>query len=154
MPSRVTGYRETARALRKVARRPKASVGPAARKALAPMLAATKRNLQNNGHHLQYGVGVLKRSMRIRRLKATTSMSQYVIAATGRGINHAHFIEAGTRPHWQPRRRIMHPGHQAWPFLEPAFFAHDDAAVRILTREIGGDMILYASQVAYRAPKI
>lgn len=151
--SRVTGYRETARALRKVAQRPKVSVGPASRKALAPMLAASKRNLQNNGHHLRYGVGVLKRSMRIRRLKATTTMSQYVVAPTGRGVNHAHLIEAGVRPHWQPKRGILHPGHQAWPFLEPAFFAHDDDVIRIMAKEFGAELIRYASHVAYRAPK-
>lgn len=145
--SKVTGYRQTAAAIRRVAKFPRKEVGQASRKALRPMLAKTKANLKSQG---SYKRGVLYRSMKIRALKSTTAMSQWVVAATGRGVSIAHLVEAGTRPHWQPRRRVMHPGAKAKPFLEPAYFAHDDDAVRIMQRELGARMVAYAAQVAYR----
>lgn len=145
--SRVTGYRETARALRHVAKFPVKEVGQASRKALKPMLAAAKANLKQNA---SYRRGVLFRSMKIRKLKSSSAMANWAVAATGRGIAIAHLVEAGTRPHWQPKRNRMHPGARAKPFLEPAYFAHDDEAVKIMSRELGSKMISYAAQVAYR----
>lgn len=147
MPSKVTGFRQTAAAIRKVARFPRKQVGQASRKALRPMLAKAKANLKANR---SYKRGVLYRSMRIRALKSTSSLSQWVIAPTGRGVGIAHLVEAGTRPHWQPRRGVMHPGAKAKPFLEPAYFAHEDDAVKIMAQELGTKLISYASQVAYR----
>lgn len=145
--SKVTGYRETARAIRRVAQFPRKVVGSASRKALTPMLAKTRANLKKNK---SYKRGVLSRSMKIRALKSSTSLSQWVIAATGRGVGIAHLVEAGTRPHWQPKRRQMHPGARAKPFLEPAYFEHDDQVVTIMTKELGVNLISYANQVAYR----
>lgn len=145
--SRVTGYRQTARAIRKVAQYPRKQVSAASRKALTPMLRKTKANLKAQG---SYHRGVLSRSMRIRKLKSSTSVSNWVIAATGRGIGIAHLVEGGTRPHWQPKRGVMHPGAKAKPFLEPAFFDHDDDAVRIMAMELGAGMVRYAAHVAYR----
>ncbi len=145
--SKVTGYRETARALRKVAAFPKKRVGAASRKALAPMLAASKRNLKANG---SYHRGVLYRSMRIRSLKSSSSLAQWVITATGRGVGIAHLVEAGTAPHWQPIRGVMHPGARAKPFLEPAYFAHDEQVVDVMAKELGANLIAYANSVAYR----
>lgn len=145
--SKVTGHRQTAAAIRKLAKFPRAKVGQASRKALQPMLAATKANLRANK---SYSRGVLYRSMRIRALKSTSAMSQWVIAATGRGIAIAHLVEGGTAPHWQPKRGRMHPGARAKPFLEPAYFAHDDQVVRIMTNELGMGLIAYANQIAYR----
>lgn len=145
--SRVTGFRETAAALRKLAKRPPQIVNPAIRKSLQPMLKASKQNLKaNNSYHR----GVLSRSMAIRKLKSGSSLAQWVIAATGRGIGIAHLVEAGTEPHYQPKRHWMHPGAKAKPFLEPAFFAHDEEAVQIFGREVGQQMVAYASSVAYR----
>lgn len=145
--SRVTGYKETARALRRVAQFPKKQVSSASRKALKPMLAATRANLRKNK---SYHHGVLSRSMKIRKLKSSSAMSNWVISATGRGVSIAHLVEAGTRAHWQPKRRVMHPGAKAKPFLEPAFFDHDDQAVAILSRELGAGLVKYAAQVAFR----
>lgn len=145
--SKVTGYRETARALRKVAAFPRKQVSAASQKALRPMLAKAKANLKANR---SYKRGVLFRSMRIRKLKSTSALSQWIVTATGRGVSISHLVEAGTRPHWQPKRRVMHPGARAKPFLEPAFFAHDDEAVAIVTKELGAEMVRYASSVAYR----
>lgn len=145
--SKVTGYKETARAIRKLAQFPRKQVTAASRKALAPMLAKAKANLKANR---SFKRGVLYRSMRIRALKSTTSLSQWVIAPTGRGVGIAHLVEAGTAPHYQPKRGVMHPGAKAKPFLEPAYFDHDDDVVRIMAKELGANLIAYANQVAYR----
>lgn len=145
--SKVTGYKETARALRKVAAFPKSRVSAASRKALRPMLAATKANLKSNA---SYHRGVLYRSMQIRMMKSTARTAMWKVTATGRGVGIAHLVEAGTRAHWQPKKKWMHPGAKAKPFLEPAYFAHDEQAVQIMVRELGVDMVRYASTVAYR----
>lgn len=145
--SKVTGYRETARAIRRVAQFPRAKVGQASRKALTPMLAATKRNLKAQG---SYRRGVLYRSLRIRKLKGSSALSQWVIAPTGRGVGIGHLVEGPVRAHWQPKRGVMHPGSKAMPFMQPAFEAHDDQALRIMAQELGVGMIRFAAQVAYR----
>lgn len=145
--SKVTGYRETARAIRRLSQFPRGKIGKASRKALQPMLAKSKANLRSNK---SYRRGVLYRSMAIRRLKATTSLSEWVIAATGRGVSIAHLVEAGTAPHWQPKRGRMHPGARPKPFLEPAYFEHDEQAVKIMIKELGAGLISYANAIAYR----
>lgn len=146
--SKVTGYRQTAAAIRRVAQFPARAVGPASRKALSPMLAKAKANLKANGN---YRRGVLYRSLRIRKLKSSSSLSQWVIAPTGRGVGIAHLVEFPTKgPYWQPKRKQMHPGTKASPFLEPAFHQHEGQVVSIMTEEIGRKMIAYANQVAYR----
>ena len=150
MRSSVKGFRETARALRQVARFPAKQVGQASRKALTPMLRDTKANLAKNG---SYRRGVLSRSMRIRKLKGNSSLATWSITATGRGVSIAHLVEAGTRPHFQPRRGIFHPGAKAKPFLEPAYEANDEKAVKIMVQELGGDMIKHARQVAFRGAR-
>lgn len=145
--SKVTGFRETARAIRELTRFPKRKISTASRKALRPMLAKAKANLKAN---YSYHRGVLYRSMVIRQWKSTTAMSQWVIAATGRGVNIAHLVEAGTAPHYQPKRRRMHPGARPKPFLEPAYLAHDKEAVDILAKDLGLGLISYANAIAYR----
>lgn len=147
MKSRVTGYRQTARAIRRVAKFPAKQVGQASRKALHPMLAKTKANLKANE---SYKRGVLYRSMRIRKLKGSSALATWSITATGRGVSIAHLVEGGTAPHYQPRLKFMHPGAEAKPFLEPAYFDTEDLTVKIMVRELGGGMVRYARQVAHR----
>lgn len=114
------------------------------------MLRQTRANLKQNK---SYKRGVLSRSMAVRRLKAGTALAQWVLAATGRGIAIAHLVEAGTRPHWQPRRGIMHPGAKAKPFLEPAYFQHADAAVVLFGKELGVGIARFTRSIAYRGRK-
>ena len=147
MASKVTGFRETARALRKVAAFPKKAVSGASRKALNPMLAASKANLKANR---SYHRGVLSRSMKVRQLKSTSALSEWVVSATGRGVGISHLVEFGTAPHFQPKRNRMHPGADAKPFLTPAYEAHDDQAVQTFVNELGQGMVNYAAQVAFR----
>lgn len=119
----------------------------ASRKALRPMLGKTKANLKSQG---SYKRGVLFRSLRIRKLKSSSALSEWIMAPTGRGVGIAHLVELGTRPHWQPKRRVMHPGAKAKPYMEPAFHAHDDQAIKIMAHELGVAMIRYAASVGYK----
>src|SRR5690606_26140176 len=75
--SKVTGHRQTAAAIRKLARLPQGIVGKASRKALTPIVRAAKANLRKNK---SYKRGVLSRSLVVRKLKGTTSLSQWVVA--------------------------------------------------------------------------
>lgn len=145
--SKVTGHRQTAAAIRRLAQFPRGKVGAASRKALAPMLAKAKANLKANK---SYKRGVLYRSMAIRKLRGSSSLSQWVIAATGRGVSIAHLVEFGTAPHWQPRRGVLHPGARRKPFLEPAFDVHADAATKTMLEELTLEIILRARRVAYK----
>lgn len=146
--SRVVGHKQTAAAIRKLARLPQGIVGKASRKAMSPILRAAKANLRKNK---SYRRGVLSRSLVIRKLKGTTSLSQWVVAASGRGVGVSHLVEFGTTgPYWQPKRKQMHPGSKAKPFLTPAFEAHDDQAVRIMLKELGDGLMRHAAQVAYK----
>lgn len=146
--SKVTGHKQTAAAIRKLARFPRGVVGKASRKALRPMVATARANLRKNK---SYRRGVLSRSLVVRQLKTTTSLTQYVVAPSGRGVGVAHLVEFGTTgPYFQPKRGRWHPGSKAKPFLTPAFEMHEEQVVRIMTQEIGVGMIRYAAQVAYR----
>lgn len=145
--SRVTGHRQTAAALRKLARLPQGIVGKASRKALTPIVRAAKANLRKNK---SYRRGVLSRSLVVRKLKGSTSLSQWIVAASGRGVGISHLVEFGTAEHFQPKRGRMHPGARAKPFLTPAFEAHDDQAVKIMVDELGRGIMQHARAVAYK----
>lgn len=147
MRSRVTGHRETARALRRLARHTHRPIGEASRAALRPINAAAKANLVANGSVKR---GVLYRSMRIRKLKGSAAKITWAVTATGRGVGIAHLVEFGTDPHWQPKRGMMHPGARPKPFLTPAYAENDEDAVRIFGRLIGSAMEAQARRVAAR----
>lgn len=115
---------------------------------MSPILRAAKANLRKNK---SYRRGVLSRSLVVRKLKGTTSLSQWVVAASGRGVGISHLVEFGTDgPYWQENRKQWHPGSKAKPFLTPAFEAHDDQAVKIMVDELGKGIMQHARAVAYR----
>lgn len=45
--------------------------------------------------------------------------------------NYAHLVEFGVRPHYQPKRKRMHPGFAPEPFIRPAYDEKKDEAVRV-----------------------
>ncbi len=144
--SQVKGYRGTARAIRKMSQiqRP---ISESSRFALRPILNTAKANLRANGNIKS---GDLLRGMAIRKKKAKRGVSETVVAATGKGVKNAHLVEFGTDPHWQPKRRQMHPGAKPFPFLTPAYSAHDDEVLKRFGSEIGKSMERQAKRVAAR----
>lgn len=137
----VHGYREAAAAIRRMSdvRRP---ISEASRVALKPILDDAKANLKTHkSNRYQPGpnvvTGVLLKSMQIRKKKTTKAQSISVVAATGKGIKYAHLVEFGTDPHWQPKRKFMHPGAKPFPFLTPAFHSNDTKAIKLFNDAIG-----------------
>lgn len=130
----VTGAKDVASVLRQIARTPTSAEAKKARKkALQPMLDATKRNLASNRSVI---TGALSRALGLAdKDKRTTALGPI------RGKRHstvAHLVEFGTRPHFQPRRLggIYHPGARPKPFMRPAFESHRIEAMEILAKEI------------------
>jgi HK97 gp10 family phage protein len=78
--------------------------------------------------------GELKRSIRIRTRKVADYGYRAFVAAR---TYYAHLVEFGVAPHYikrkkgRGRRRVLHPGHAAQPFLRPAFDTKKDDSVRI-----------------------
>lgn len=93
------------------------------REALEPMRLATivgalqRRQWGYNppGGHLDQGVVV-------QRVASNGALNkEYWLSFRKRARKIAHLVEFGTAPHWQPRRKIMHPGARPYPFFRPAF---------------------------------
>jgi HK97 gp10 family phage protein len=149
--SQVKGIKPTANAIRRMTSvaRP---IHEASRFALQPMLKTAKANLSTyKPNRYEPGpnvvTGKLKKGLSVRLLSKKNGVSQHAVSATGKGIKTAHFVEFGTDPHWQPRRRRMHPGAQPFPFLTPAYHKHDMEAVRRFGQRIGGALENQARRV-------
>lgn len=93
------------------------------RESLKPLEDETRQNaLQRRqvgynppGGHLDQGVVTAKYEDRSRFHKT------FWVSFRRRARKIAHLVEFGTAPHWQPRRRVMHPGARPYPFFRPAF---------------------------------
>lgn len=106
---------------------------------LEPMRAETSRNArqhrqpgQPRGGHLDEGVVIAKRESRGHLYR------EYWVSFAKRARKIAHLVEYGTAPHWQPNRRIMHPGARAFPFFRPAFESTKDDVVNEVGRKVWG----------------
>lgn len=96
---------------------------------LEPMRQDTEDNARR---HRQTGYtppgGHLDENVVKRKTESRGSLKrEYWISFRRRGKKLAHLLEYGTAPHYQPKRRIMHPGARAFPFFRPAFEANKDA---------------------------
>lgn len=67
------------------------------------------------GGHLDQGVVVRKIP------KSGPLVRTFWVSFTRRARYLAHLVEFGTAPHYQPKRKIMHPGARPKPFFTPAF---------------------------------
>lgn len=145
MASSVKGVRETARNIRKLSMAMATPIAAASRYALAPMRDSAKANLRTfKSNRYEPGpnvvTGELLRSITIRQTLKNRTNVQHVVAATGKGIKKAHLVEFGTDPHWQPKRKVMHPGAQPFPFLTPAFHKNDALALERFGRMVGDEI--------------
>lgn len=112
------------------------------KQSLEPMRAETEKNararrrtwLNPRGGHLDQGVVVAKRRSTGRWHR------EFWLSFKGRARRIAHLVEFGTRPHWQPRRKIMHPGARPYPFFRPAFESKKQEVMAIFGR-VAWDLI-------------
>ncbi|MCW5697372.1 MAG: hypothetical protein KIS96_11660 [Bauldia sp.] len=66
----------------------------------------------------------------------------------GRSI--AHLVEFGTRPHYQPRRGVMHPGARPKPFVRPAFDTQGPRAMDMILKDLRTQIIRKAAALRAR----
>lgn len=124
------------RALRGIPEITSRGLDKAVRDSLEPMRQQTSLNAlmlrqpgrQPSGGHLDQGVVVAKTGGRGKALRT------FWVSFTKRARYLAHLVEFGTAPHWQPRRKRMHPGARPRPFFTPAYEGTKDETVTRLAR--------------------
>lgn len=130
------GDKQLLRAMRGIRQNSVRNLDPVAIESLEPMRQQTSNNAlrlrqpgrQPRGGHLDQGVVV--RKVKSRGL----SMREFWVSFHKRARKIAHLVEFGTRPHYQPRRGIFHPGARPKPFFAPAFMSTKDMVVRKIAK--------------------
>lgn len=98
-------------------------------------------NLARQGQHLY-------QSFRVRKSRGRARHNpEFRLGFVGRGRGIAHLVEFGTAPHWQPRRRWMHPGARPFPFMRPAFDVKGHEAMDITLRQLRDQVIIQAARL-------
>lgn len=128
----VRGDSELKRALRGIPELTSRGLDRSVRESLEPMRRQTSLNAlrlrqpgrQPKGGHLDQGVVIAKTDGRGKALRT------FWVSFTNRARYLAHLLEFGTAPHWQPKRRQMHPGARPKPFFTPAFESTKEETVR------------------------
>lgn len=143
--SRVSGVRETAKNIRRLSKSMATPIAVASRFALQPIQKDAKANLRTfKPTRYEPGPNVVTRelvnSLVIRQTKKTRSDVQHVVAPSGKGVRKAHLVEFGTDPHYQPKRKVMHPGAQPFPFLTPAFHKNDSLVLQRFEQRVGDEI--------------
>ena len=161
MAKNVRGDRETARALRELARFASVPVNATSRFALKPTLAKAKANVRALPLEQETGTLanslVIKRDPRSSKLNAVhkvgpdASIEKWTQYGFRRPVKYAHLIEFGTAPHYQPNRGIMHPGTRPQPWLTPAYFQTRDEVVRRFGSKFGPEIEKRAAKLRARA---
>jgi len=156
----VKGARETARALRELAKQVSVPINATSRFALQPTLKKARNNVLALG--LDQATGTLAKALTIKR-KANSSranpvhqvgpdagVEKWTRFGFRRPVKYAHLLEFGTAPHYQPKRGVMHPGTRPRPFLGPAYFQTRDEVVRRFGAKIGPEMEKRAAKLKAR----
>lgn len=133
MPKRsnVTGGRETAAAMRKIVPGLSVPLNEASRRALKPMLAATR-------HNAPVDTGALKRSLAIKKARSPKIRPVHLIGPRSdyqegddRPVRYAHILEFGRAPNSDGKGGM--PGTR---FMTKAFEATAQQVLRILEKEL------------------
>jgi hypothetical protein len=139
---RVTGDKELVANLRALAKGiPAGVIDKAAAKAMKPMTdeavsiarAHRQPGPRPKGGHLDEGIAFRKSK------KQTSKKRSYALGAIGRARKILTLLEFGVAPHVQPIRLHggVHPGHQAFPIMRPAYDSHSDEVPREFGVDIG-----------------
>lgn len=153
----VRGNRETARALRELARQVSVPLNATSRFALQPTLKRAKANVL--ALPLTDETGTLAKSLVIKKkgkgsklnpvhqVGPDAGVEKFTQYGFRRPVKYAHLLEFGTAPHYQPKRGVVHPGASPMPFLTPAYFATRDEVVKRFGAKIGPEMEKRASKL-------
>lgn len=152
--SSVTGGAETRAALKALRAALTGPLNAASKRACEPMVEAAKERLKANG---SVKAGRLYRIITVKRNGKRSRPLQpvYEVGPSGDdpAYREAHLVEFGTAAHWQPKKKRMHPGAAAKPFLRPAFDAEKETAVKVFADSIGPAIERQAERLARRAAK-
>lgn len=150
---KVTGADDIAWALKELHGNVQAPVGAAARKALKPLLKATKAALKANGNIV---TGDLYRALTVKkRARTPKNVTVYQMGPSKANPDYrlGHLIEFGTAPHMEKTgsgQAWMHPGSRAFPFMRPAFQSTKDEVIRLFGENFGIEVEAQARKVAAR----
>ena len=127
-----------------------AALDPSMRHGLGMIKSAAQTNLRNNGSVQAHTPSAQRtiNSMQIQKVSGRQkSTPMYRLGFAGRGRHIAHFIEFGTRPHWQPRRRSFHPGARPFPFMRPAFDREGVPAMEFILLDLREQVLKQAAKL-------
>ena len=152
----VRGNRETARALRELARVVSVPLNAASRFALQPTLKTAKGKAA--GLPYDDSTGALAASLTIKRKQRSSKLNPVHQVGPNsdfrkngrRPVSYAHLIEFGTAPHYQPGRGVTHPGTRPMPFLTPTYHATKEEVVKRFGQRMGPEMEKRAAKLNAR----
>ena len=134
----ITGQKEFCDAIQKVGEKTVTTILPKVCRAMTkPIVADARKRVSPIKQS-----GALRKSI---KAKVKTYRSGITVAVIGpdtttegiykgklvRPKNTAHLVDLGTKRHFQPKRRIQHPGAKPRPFLRVAFNTNRDTALAI-----------------------
>lgn len=135
MPA-VRGDREVVRAMRAMKSETTRSLDPVMKSSLEPLRSTAAKNARAlrqpgkspAGGHLDQGVVT-------RKISGSTNLRVFWVGLINRARGIGHLVEFGTAPHWQPKRKRMHPGAKPHPWFTPAYVATKAEIISDLTRQ-------------------
>ncbi len=142
MASRVTGYRESASALRELTNFAATPANEASRFALRPVVYEARKQLKAMG---AVKTGTLCKSLTIKRdPDSPRSRPRHVVGPDSKSpsVRYAHLVELGTAPHKNEGifAGTDHPGTAPKPFLRAAYEATKTAVVARFGERLGTAM--------------
>lgn len=99
---------------------------------LAPRSGFTGSRGWKKGARYRHVSGLLARSVRVKIVSRSRHEVVFSVRPTGKRVYYWWFVEAGTKPHAQPKAKRQHPGARARPYLSPAADAKGPDAARLM----------------------
>lgn len=147
MPEIMKGTRDLVSTLNRIDVVTAAGLDAIVRESLAPIREQTSLNYRRNrrrtkkvprGGHLDQGVVIRKVAGRGK------VMREFWVTLTRRARSIGHLVELGTAPHFQPHRKVLHPGARPYPGMAPAFESRKEETVTTLAQKTWGLIVTAA----------
>lgn len=148
MPVTVTGDKALLAKMAATPTRTIARLEPLGQAALQPMKASAKANAATHRQPHNPAGGHLDQGIVIQKIPGQPTLTrQFWLSLTGRARKIGHLVEFGTAPHYQPRRKRMHPGAKAKPFMTPAYEQNKAEAIGIVSNGLWASIVAAAGAI-------